>query len=206
MSSKIFLSVIIGILLGYGSLSGLYTLPLFFTNNLGLFSDIGLMLLLLFVGIDIGSQRGILDTVKKMGFRILLVPFATILGSIAGGMMASFLLTNLTALEGAALASGLGWYSLSANILSAEGFVTLSALAFLSNVIREIIGLVSMPFVSKNIGFLESVVMAGATAMDTSLPMISKTTDNQTAVIGFVSGVICTASVPIILPILIQFF
>lgn len=197
MSLKIFASVVLG------ALAGFFIIPAEVAGSLGLISDIGLMILLFFVGIDIGKQKDILTTIKNMGIRVLLVPIAIIIGSVVGGMIAGLFL-KIPFNEAGALGSGLGWYTLSATILSREGFVTLSALAFLSNVFREVIGLVTIPFVSKKLGHLEAVAIAGATAMDTSLPVISSSTDGQTAIIAFVSGVICTSSVPIVLPIILK--
>ena len=198
MSLKIFLSVILGTITGY------FLLPGTMASNMGIVIDIGLMILLFFVGIDIGKQKDIFEKVKKMGLRILLVPIAIIVGSIVGGIFGAFLL-KMPLNEGGAVGSGLGWYSLSSTILLADGYVELSALAFLSNVFREVLGLVSIPLIAKYLGKLETVAISGATAMDTSLPVISKYTDAETTIIAFVTGVICTASVPIILPIVLNF-
>ena len=79
----------------------------------------------------------------------------------------------------------------------------LSALAFLTNVVREVIALILVPIVAKYIGYLESVSICGATAMDTALPVISKATDSQTTIIAFISGIISTVSVPILLSIIL---
>lgn len=198
MSFKIFLSVILGTITGY------FLLPGTMASNMGIVIDIGLMILLFFVGIDIGKQKDIFEKVKKMGLRILLVPIAIIVGSIIGGIFGAFLL-KIPLNEGGAVGSGLGWYSLSSTILLADGYVELSALAFLSNVFREVLGLVSIPLIAKYLGKLETIAISGATAMDTSLPVISKYTDAETTIIAFISGVICTASVPIILPIVLNF-
>ena len=198
MSLNIFLSVILGAITGY------FFLPETMASNMGLIIDIGLMILLFFVGIDIGKQKDILEKVKEMGMKILLVPIAIIFGSVLGGMLAGLLL-KMPLNEGGAVGAGLGWYSLSSTILLADGYVELSALAFLSNVFREVLGLVSIPLIAKHLGKLETVAISGATAMDTSLPVISKYTDAETTIIAFVTGVICTASVPIILPIILNF-
>lgn len=197
MSLKIFLSVILGTFVGY------FFLPGTIDSNIGIIVDIGLMILLFFVGIDIGKQKDTLEKVKKIGFKVLLVPVAIILGSVVGGMLGGFLL-KMPLNEGGAVGSGLGWYTLSSTILLANDYVELSALAFLSNVFREVLGLVTIPLVAKYIGKLETIAVSGATAMDTSLPVISRSTDSETAIIAFVTGVICTASVPIILPIILN--
>lgn len=197
MSLKIFLSVILGTGIGY------LFLPATISSNIGIIIDIGLMVLLFFVGMDIGKQKDVLGKIKKMGFKILLVPFAVIVGSVVGGMVAGLLL-KMPINESGAVGAGLGWYTLSSTILLAENYVELSALAFLANVFREILALVAIPLIAKHIGKLEAVSAGGATAMDTSLPVISKSTDPQTTIIAFLTGVICTTSVPIILPLILK--
>lgn len=197
MSLKIFLSVFLGIGAGY------FILPPELSNNIDSIIDIGLMVLLFFVGIDIGKQKDVLDSIKKIGPKVLLVPLAVILGSVVGSMVAGPLL-KIKINEAGAIGAGLGWYSLSSTMLLADGYVELSALAFLSNIFREIIALVFIPVIAKYIGKLESVSTAGATAMDTTLPVISNATDPQTTIIAFITGVVCTTAVPIILPIILK--
>lgn len=197
MSLKIFTSVLLGVITGY------FFLPAEFSSNIGIIIDIGLMVLLFFVGIDIGKQKDILDKIKKLGLRVLLVPLAVIVGSIVGSMFIGVFL-NMNINEAGAIGAGLGWYSLSSTILLSNGYVELSALAFLSNVFREIIALILIPIIAKYIGKLESVSAAGATAMDTSLPVISSSTDPQTSIIAFITGVLCSVAVPIIVPIILK--
>jgi uncharacterized membrane protein YbjE (DUF340 family) len=197
MSLRIFLAVLLGTGVGYFFLSPEIS------SSIGIIIDIGLMLLLFFVGIDIGKQRDIFQKIKNMGLKILLVPMAVIAGSIIGSMVAGLFL-KIPINQSGAIGSGLGWYSLSSTILLADGYVELSALAFLSNVFREIIALITIPLVAKYVGKLESVSVAGATAMDTCLPVIATSTDSQTAIIAFITGVICTTAVPILLPIILK--
>ncbi len=197
MSLKIFMAVLLGTGVGY------FFLPSAISSSIGTIIDIGLMLLLFFVGMDIGKQKDVFEKIKKMGLRILLVPLAIIFGSIVGSMVAGLLL-KMPINEAGAIGSGLGWYTLSSTMLLADGYVELSALAFLSNVFREIIALISIPLIAKYVGKLESLSTAGATAMDTSLPVISASTDPQTTIIAFITGVICTSAVPIILPIILK--
>lgn len=197
MSLKILLSIFAGIGLGY------FFLPSNFLQYTDIVIDIGLCLLLFFVGIDIGRQKDIFSNIKTMGFKILLVPFGIIVGGILGGIFGGIVL-SMPLSEAGAIGSGLGWYTLSSMMV--VGYSTeLSALAFLSNVIREVIALILVPFVAKHIGYIESISICGATAMDTALPVISKSTDSQTTIIAFISGLISTISVPIILPIILRF-
>lgn len=196
MSFRIILAVLGGILLGY------YFPPEFILSNSDIVIDIGLCLLLFFVGIDIGKNKEVLYKIKEMGFKILLVPLMIILGSILGSILAG-LIIDLPVNEAGAVGAGLGWYTLSSMMLTNYSS-ELSTLAFLTNVVREIIGFLIIPLVAKHIGYLESIAPAGATAMDTSLPLISKSTDSKTAIISFITGMILSTSVPILVPIMIS--
>lgn len=196
MTLKIVITVIIGIISGY------FVLPQNILNYADYIIDFGLMLLLFFVGIDIGLNKSVFSRIKAKGIRILLVPFAIISGSIAGSAIAGIIL-KLPFNEAGAIGAGLGWYSLS-SILIASYSNELSALAFISNVIRELIAITTIPLVAKKIGFIEAIAPAGATAMDTSLPIISKSTDSEVALIAFITGAVCTFAVPILVPFILN--
>lgn len=168
----------------------------------GLLMDLGLCTLLFLIGIDIGKQKTILQDIKKMGIKILYVPILIALGSVVGAICVGFMF-GMPMKESAAVGAGFGWYSLSA-VLLAEYSETLSAIAFMSNVVREILAIILIPFIAKYIGTLESVAPSGATAMDTTLPVIAKYTDSQTAVIAFVSGSILSMMVPFLVPLIIN--
>jgi uncharacterized membrane protein YbjE (DUF340 family) len=196
MSLSIILTVVAGIL------SGLFIFPNVFAEHIGLIIDIGLCLLLFFVGMDIGRNKEIISQIKSKGYKILLIPFGVALGSIVGSVLGGFVI-GLPINESSAIGAGFGWYTLSAIILSKYS-VEVGALAFITNVCREVIALVSIPYIAKYIGKLEAIAPAGATAMDTSLPVISKATDGNTAVISFITGVVLSTLVPILVPILIS--
>ncbi|NLC04025.1 MAG: lysine exporter LysO family protein [Tissierellia bacterium] len=196
MSLRILLAVGAGMGLGY------FFLPASINTSMDLIIDIGLMLLLFFVGMDIGKHKDVLDKLKKLGFKVLLVPLVIIVGSVLGGMVAGPFI-GLPYNEAGAIGSGLGWYTLSSMMLTTYS-TELSALAFLSNVIREILALITIPLIAKYIGFFEAIAPAAATAMDTCLPVISSSTDSETTIVAFITGVICTMAVPIILPIIIN--
>jgi len=195
LSLKILLSVVLGVGTGY------FLLPSNFFQYTDIIIDIGLCILLFFVGIDIGKQKNVLKEIEKMGFKILFIPFGIIVGGIGGGVIGGIIL-KMPIQEAAAVGSGLGWYSLSSMMIASYS-TELSAVAFLTNVVREVIALILVPIVAKYIGYIESVSICGATAMDTALPVISKATDSQTTIIAFISGIISTVSVPILLSIIL---
>ena len=182
-----------------GMVAGIF-LPDGFSTFNGYIMDLGLCALLFFVGIDLGRSEDIVPKIKRLGLKILLVPLAIALGSITGGVLAGLLL-GYAWNEGAAVASGLAWYSL-APILIAPYSSELSAVAFLSNVIREVVAVIMIPFVARKIGYFEAVAPTAAAGMDTLLPIVSKETDSTTAIVCFVSGVVLSFSVPF----LVSFF
>lgn len=193
MTKKILIAVILGIITGI-------FLPKGFADINSHIMTIGLCALLFFVGIDLGKSDDLSEKVRKIGFRVFTVPIAVGLGSIAGGILVGIIF-GYKWNEGAAVASGFSWYSL-APILIAPYSSELSAVAFLSNVTREVAAVISIPFVAKHIGYLEAVAPAGAAGMDTLLPIVAQETDSTTAIVSFVSGVVLSFAVPV----LVSFF
>lgn len=193
MTKKILLSVSIGIVLGR-------FLPSGFADYNDRILDLGLCALLFFVGIDLGRSNDLLDKVRALGLRILWVPAAIAIGSVIGGA-ALGLFFGYRWNEGAAVASGLAWYSL-APVIIAPISAELGAVAFLANVTRELLAVVSIPFIAKHIGYFESIAPSGAAGMDTMLPIVSQETDSTTAIVCFVSGVVLSFMVPV----LVSFF
>ncbi|WP_279230309.1 lysine exporter LysO family protein [Thermohalobacter berrensis] len=189
------MSVVLGITMGL-------LMPEYIFNYTDIIIDFGLCLLLFFVGIDIGRNKGVFNDIKKIGLKVLLIPIMIIIGSISGSVIAGFFV-GLPVNESSAVGAGFGWYSLSAMLLS-EYSTELSALAFISNVVREILAIIFIPIIAKYIGDVESVAPAGATAMDTSLPIISKATNPEISIIAFITGVVLSSLVPILVPMLIN--
>lgn len=194
----IIISVIIGIL------GGLFFKNGFILENVDSFISLGLFLLLFFVGMDIGNNNEVFNQLKNMSKKILLLPIITILGSLIGGATASYFI-SLSLGESIAISSGMGWYSFSAIELSKIN-AHLGGVAFLSNVLREFSAILFIPFIAKKIGSYESVATAGATAMDSVLPVINKSNPPDVAIIAFYSGLVITVIVPILVPSVVSLF
>lgn len=194
----IIISVIIGIL------GGLFFKNGFILENVDSFISLGLFLLLFFVGMDIGNNNEVFNQLKNMSKKILLLPIITILGSLIGGAIASYFI-SLSLGESIAISSGMGWYSFSAIELSKIN-AHLGGVAFLSNVLRELSAILFIPFIAKKIGSYESVATAGATAMDSVLPVINKSNPPYVAIIAFYSGLVITVIVPILVPSVVSLF
>ncbi|MGL5854254.1 MAG: lysine exporter LysO family protein [Cetobacterium sp.] len=188
----------------FGVIIGLFFQTPFLSNSSDTFIDLGLCLLLFFVGIDIGNNSSVFSNLKKYGKKIWLLPISTILGSLLGGVIGSLFLP-ISIGEGLAVSSGLGWYSLSAIELTKIS-PELGSVAFLSNVFREVLAILTIPLIAKSIGSFESISTAGATAMDTLLPVINKSNSSDISVIAFFSGVVLTTSVPVLVPLIVNIF
>lgn len=196
MTISIVASVVLGMVFG------LFIFPEVYIQYVSYIIDFGLCSLLFFVGIDIGRNKNILNQIKSNGLKLLILPFIIGIGSIAGSILGGILL-GMPINESSAIGAGFGWYTLSAIELSKYS-AEIGALAFITNVCREIIALLSIPFIAKYIGKYECIASAAAPSMDTCLPIISEVTDGNTSVVAFVTGVLLSSMVPILVPLLIH--
>jgi uncharacterized membrane protein YbjE (DUF340 family) len=193
----ILISVISGILVGNFFLSP--ELASIF-NQL---STCFLALLLLGVGIDIGKNKEVVSKMKKIGWKIVMVPIVVALGSIIGTIVSGYLLA-LPVNEASAIGAGFGWYSLSGVLIAKLYDIQIGSLAFLTNIFRELLAIILIPILAKIGGKLTLIAPGGATTMDTTLPLIIKSSGTEIGVIAFVNGVILSSLVPILVPLLIK--
>ncbi|NIS69817.1 MAG: LysO family transporter [Proteobacteria bacterium] len=182
-------SFVLGILIGVFS-------PLsrsLFKSDLSLYA---LYLLLFLIGIGIGSNTEAWQTIKRLNIRIVLVPLSVIFGTFAGVGLFSVLLSEINLRESLAIGAGFGYYSLSSILIAQIRGETLGVLALLSNIIREITTLLITPLLSKYFGNLAPIASGGATSMDTTLPIITRFTGKQYAMISVFSGIVLTLAAP----------
>ncbi|MBP3627918.1 MAG: lysine exporter LysO family protein [Anaerotignum sp.] len=191
------LAILVVLVLGIGA--G-FILP----ENISAFIDSAssymLLILLFSVGIDMGLNKEVFTRIKELGFKILLIPFGVVVGSLCGGFLTAFL-TQMSVKDSLAISAGLGWYSLSGIMITEAGNPVAGTIAFLSNVFREMLTFIVVPFIASHMNYYCAIAPAGATAMDTTLGIISRNTNGTIAVLSFVSGVICTLLVPVLVPV-----
>lgn len=101
-----------------------------------------------------------------------------------------------------AASAGFGWYSLAPTLLAPYS-LSVSAVAFLSNVMREIFSIIAIPFVAKYLGYVECAALPGAAAMDTVLPVVVGATHERIAIYSFTSGVVLSLAVPLLVPAIV---
>ncbi|MBQ6974208.1 MAG: lysine exporter LysO family protein [Oscillospiraceae bacterium] len=184
-----------------GMALGRFVLPAAALDVCGTVIDVGLYVLLFLVGMDMGRQGTILQEIKAAGWRVLLLPAAVAAGTLAFAAAAGLLLP-MTVKDAMASASGMGWYSLATTLLAPYS-LEISAVAFLSNVMREVLAILFVPVVAKHVGYLECVAMPGAAAMDTVLPVVVGATHQRLTLYSFTSGVVLSLLVPVLVPLIV---
>lgn len=151
--------------------------------------------LMIFVsGLGIGYSLRKRRPEKKLLFHIITTPVFSVIGSLLGGVLfGRFIGYDLW--QSCLLSSGMGWYSLTSVMISKYD-VTLGLLSLMINLFREMLALMLTPAVAKYIGYLEAVTPGGATCMDTTLGVISASTDENTTIVAFSTGTILMIAVP----------
>ena len=143
------LAILVVLVLGIGA--G-FVLP----ENISAFIDSAssymLLVLLFSVGIDMGLNKEVFTRIKELGFKILLIPAGVIIGSLCGGVLTSFLV-QLSVKDSLAISAGLGWYSLSGILITEAGNPVAGTIAFLSNVFREMLTFIVVPFIASHLNY-----------------------------------------------------
>ncbi len=163
--------------------------------------DLSLAIMLFFIGYDLAASIDF-RKLKKLLFLSAKLALATVIGSIAAGYLASLFFQNGT-LTLLAASIGMGWYSLTGALLLKFLGSEAGLLGFVANVLREILTFVFYPLLYKYVG-TSAISMAGATSMDTTLPLIRKISWRDTALISLIHGWIISSLVPILLIILLS--
>ncbi|MFB9887251.1 lysine exporter LysO family protein [Balneatrix alpica] len=155
-----------------------------------------LMLLLLFIGCQLRSS-GIPLKQILLNPQGLIIALAVIGSSLlAGLLMAPYL--QLSWNQSLALASGFGWYSLSA-ILIGEGMGPVwGGAAFFNDLARELVALLLIPILIRRAPPM-AIGYGGATAMDFTLPIIQKSGGMSCVPVAIVSGFILSLSSPLLI-------
>lgn len=155
-----------------------------------------LMLLLLFVGIQLRSNGISLKAVFINRYGLIL-SVAIILSSLIGGMIAAWL-NGRPLLEGLAISSGFGWYSLSASVLQKSLGPTVGSIAFFNDLFREFFAFAAIPLIMRRLP-LSAIGSGGATSLDFVLPLIQKTGGIHVVPIAISFGFIVNIVAPFLL-------
>ncbi len=155
-----------------------------------------LYLLMFLVGISIGSDKKALQALRQQDLKLVLVPLATILGTLAGSVLISFALQGRSITDCLAVGSGFGYYSLSSIFITQYKGAELGTIALVSNIMRELIALLAAPLLVRYFGKLAPISVGGATTADTTLPIITKFSGKEFVIISIIHGITVDLSVP----------
>ena len=163
-----------------------------------------LYLLVSAVGIGLGADLKAFRIVRDLHVRILAVPALIVAGTGAGALAAALILPGLGVHDALCVGAGFGYYSLSSILIEKAGNPALASTALLANILREVIAILAAPFLARYCGRLSTVAASGATAMDTTLPVIARFSGEHAAVIAVFSGMSLTLLVPFLVTALLQ--
>ena len=159
------------------------------------FTVYALWLLMLLVGISIGSDRRLGEILRTLRPRVLLLPLATTVGTFAGTALISLFLTYSVS-ECMAVGAGFAYYSLSSIFISQYKGPELGTIALISNIARELITLLLTPLLARHLGPLIPISCGGASTMDTTLPVITRYCGKEWIFVSIVHAMILDFSVP----------
>lgn len=174
----------------------------FSTHNVSMYVLYALMLQ---VGIGIGCNRQLKELIKSLRFKMLLVPVATITGTLLFSAFASLLLTQWSVFDCMAVGSGFAYYSLSSILITQfkepsmglQLATELGTIALLENIFREMMALLGAPLIRKYFGRLAPISAAGVNSMDVLLPSITRYSGKDMIPIAIFHGILIDMSVPV---------
>lgn len=148
------------------------------------------------VGMSIGCDSATLRSFRQLNSRLALLPFVTIAGTLAGAMASSVVLPHRELSDCLAVGSGMGYYSLSSIFITEYRGAELGTVALLANIFRELAALLLAPFLARRFGKLAPISVGGATTMDTTLPVITRSVGPEYVVVSVFHGFVTDFSVP----------
>ncbi|MBD3657533.1 MULTISPECIES: lysine exporter LysO family protein [Marinobacter] len=185
---KPLLAVVAGVLAGYFLLPAIALVDQLATG--------ALMLLLFLIGLQLRnaglSLRRLLMNRQGVGVAAALVGSSLVAGLVVAPLL------GLPWHDSLALASGFGWYSLSGIVIGDALGPAWGGVAFLNDVLREIIALAIIPLI---IGRSPAMAIGygGATAMDFTLPVIRSSGGLSCVPVAIASGFLLSFISPVLM-------
>lgn len=156
----------------------------------------GVLCVMLFcVGFGLGCKPAMLKRFSSLSPRLMLLPMATILGTVIACVLLSFFV-NYSMASVLAIGSGFGYYSLSSILISQSIGTEAGTIALLCNIARELMVLLGAPLLLRLFGPLAPISAGGATTMDSTLPVIMRTLGEDFVLLSMFHGFLVDFSVP----------
>ena len=156
--------------------------------------NLSLIALLFLMGLLFATDKESIEKMRKAKFRILAFPLAVALGSITGGLIGGIIL-KIDIFASMGVCAGYGWYTLAGPLAGQLFGLEWGALGFAVNFLRELFTIATTSLVAR-LDKYAPIAMGGATAMDTTLPIIVRYCGQDTLLTAFSSGFILTMAAP----------
>lgn len=181
-------TVAVGGILGYLT-KGLLSFPLTSSTYV-------LVVMIFCIGIQLRNS-GIPVREVFLNRRGIVTSLIFIVSGLLGGVIASVVL-DITLIQALTFASGFGWYSLSSVLVNDAWGAMHGSIAFFNDLSREILCLFTIPFFMRLFPST-AIGLAGATALDCTLPIIQKSGGIQVVPLAISFGFIINLAVPFLL-------
>ncbi|MDE7459872.1 MAG: lysine exporter LysO family protein [Paramuribaculum sp.] len=166
-----------------------------------------LYLLMLQVGLGIGSDPKVKEMLRTLTPVSLLLPLTTVAGALILTYPVAFMLKAVCVTDSLAINSVCGYYSLSSIMLSqlkeplvgATLAAKIGAVALLANVVRELIALTGAPLIARHCGKEAVIAAAGVTSVDVCLPAIRRWCGERYVGLALVHGTVIDVASPFML-------
>lgn len=202
---RIALAVILGGIIGYTTVTATGCLDYDKSYQVtGIYITYALYMMIFLVGVDLGLDGTAIRRFREVGIRVFIFPLVTGVATVMTVLVCG-LFTPLTVKELLGIACTFGWYSLGPNIMMDAGMITAGAIAFLTNFLRIIFSLCTIPIVAKKVGYIEVIGMPVAAAMDLCIATIEASANKSVAIYAFVSGCSFTVMVTTLVPFIVAF-
>lgn len=163
-----------------------------------------LIILYTSVGISLGSNRMIFNYIKVLGWKIIFLSIAIFIGSVIAGVLSGIIL-GLPLHISVISSSGMSYYSVTGAYMTQVYGVEVGTYGFMVNVMREFFTILLLPLLIK-ISKGSPIAAGAAGNMDTMLVPVTKFVGSELGLVALITGTILTFAVPVILPILYNFF
>lgn len=165
---------------------------------------VSLAILYISVGVSQGAHKEVFSFIRKLGFKILLIPIAVVIGSLLGGFLSGLLL-GLPIHTSVLSAGGMSFYSITGAFMTETYGLEAGTYGFIVNIMREFFTVLLMPLLIR-IGPGSPIVSGAAGDMDTMLAPITKFIGVRLGLVALITGIVLTFVVPVMLPVLSLLF
>jgi uncharacterized membrane protein YbjE (DUF340 family) len=153
-----------------------------------------LMLLLFVMGVAFAMDKDSFSKIRRIGPRILIVPLAIAFGTILSAVVSALIL-GINVVATAAVTAGYGWYTLTGPLVGQIFGAKWAALGFAANFLRELLTILTASLMVR-VDKYAPTASGGATAMDTTLPIIVRYCGSDTLITAFSSGFVLSLIAP----------